>query len=165
MSFVASMATEALTALITGGAGVAGRLIGRLEDTGAQLTLFPPPEVERGHFALDLWERARGARYPQMTVYCERIQNLQTEKFRRFSGVVQMAVEVRNSQDRIEGLEERTHLYVESLLEVLEDCRGEWRSGVYYCGKYEVKYEPVKHGGKNFVQVAKVMLPLEVNIA
>ncbi|MEZ5398297.1 MAG: hypothetical protein R2729_01430 [Bryobacteraceae bacterium] len=100
-----------------------------------------------------------------MVTYCERIQNQQNEKFRRFSGVVTMAVEVRNSQDRLEGLEERTHLYVESLLEVLEDCRGEWRPGVYYCGKYEVKYEPVKHGGKNFVHVATVTLPLDVNIA
>jgi hypothetical protein len=165
MAFVASMATAALAGIMGGSGGVATRLLGRLEEKGSEMALFPAPEIESGHFSIDLWEKARGGRYPQMTVYCERVQNLQTEKFRRFSGVVQMAVEVRNSQDRLEGLQERTHLYVEALLEILEDCRGEWRPGIYYCGKYEVKYEAVKHGGKNFVQVAKVTLPLEVNIA
>ena len=39
-------------------------------------------------------------------MYCEKIVNDLTEKFRTFSGTVQMAIELRHSQDRLEGLQD-----------------------------------------------------------
>jgi hypothetical protein len=165
MTFVASITTDALSGLLSSPTGVASRLLGRLPEPGSQMPAFPPPEIVVGNIALDLWERALGGRFPQIVVYCVRVENLLVEKFRTFSGAAHLVIEVRNSQDRLEGLESRTHIYSEAVLEVLEDARGEWRTGVYYCGKYEVKFEPVRHGGKNFVQVAKIMVPVEVHIA
>jgi hypothetical protein len=35
--------------------------------------------------------------------------------------------------------------------------------GVFYGGVYEVEYGAVKHGGKNFIQIAKVTFNLEIS--
>jgi len=50
--------------------------------------------------ALELVERATAVHYPAVNVYCEKIANQLVEKFRTFSGISQMAIEVRHSQDR-----------------------------------------------------------------
>jgi hypothetical protein len=39
-----------------------------------------------------------------VNVYCEKIVNDLKEKFQTFSGRVQMAIELRQSQDRLEGI-------------------------------------------------------------
>jgi hypothetical protein len=165
MAYVASAVTRAFLDLLNAKSGVAGQLALRLQLGELRLPEVPFPGIAEQHTAVDLSDRAQGHKYPQVLVYCERIQNLQTEKFRRFSGRADLVAEVRHSQDRLEELEERTHLYVEAVLAVLEDCRGEWGAGIYYCGKYEVKFEAVKRGGKNFVKVARVSVPVEINIA
>jgi hypothetical protein len=46
--------------------------------------------------------------------------------------------------------------------EVLENKRGSWGQGVCYLGGYEVSFPAVKHGGRNFLQTAKVTFELEV---
>ena len=56
--------------------------------------------------AADLAERSDGAKYPAVNVYCEKIVNKLKEKFRTFSGTAQMVVELRHSQDRLEGLQD-----------------------------------------------------------
>lgn len=164
MSHVATAATAAMTELLTGQKGIDYRLAQRLLDAGGPLSELVSPLVRGGQVSVEMSDKAQGAKYPQVFVYCDRIQNLLREKFRVFSGTVQVAVEVRHSQDRLEGLQERAQLYTEAILEVLEDCRGEWRQGFCYGGKYEVKFEPVRHGGKNFVQSVRITVPVEVNI-
>src|SRR5471032_3689315 len=57
-------------------------------------------QVRSQNVAADLAERGGTVKYPAVNVYCEQIVNQMTEKFRMFSGTVQMAVEVRHSQDR-----------------------------------------------------------------
>src|ERR1700681_2244330 len=92
-----------------------------------------------------------------LRVYADRVQNLLTEKFRNFSGKVRTVAEVRASQDRIEGLEEKVRLYVDAVTQVLDANRGPWGQGMFFTGGYEVKFEPVQYGGKNVLQVAKVI--------
>ncbi|MFN7920745.1 MAG: hypothetical protein U0Q16_11645 [Bryobacteraceae bacterium] len=157
--------TRALLDLLTAAGGVKGQMALRLQDGPVRLDEIPYPRIVEHHAAIEVTDKAQGTKYPQILVYCDRVHNLLTEKFRRFSGRVDAVVEIRNSQDRLDELEQWTHLYTEAVLAVLEGCRGEWREGVYYCGKYEVKFEAAKHGGKNFVKVVRVMLPVDVNIA
>ncbi len=121
------------------------------------------PLIKTQNIAADLAERTTGATYPAMQVYCEKITNDLTEKFRSFSGRVQMAIELRHSQDRIDGLQDTLELYADGATQVLTANRGDWGDGMYYTGGYQVTFGPVKQGGRNFIQVAKVTFEIGVS--
>jgi hypothetical protein len=72
--------------------------------------------------APELAEQNRPLTYPSVSVYCDKITNSLTEKFRRFSGTVQVIVEIRHSQDRLEGLQDALQLYADSVTQVLAGC-------------------------------------------
>ena len=110
-----------------------------------------------------LMEKSSAVKYPVVLVYSDRVQNLLTEKFRNFSGKVRTVAEVRASQDRIEGLEERVRLYVDAVTQVLDANRGDWGQGMFFTGGYEVKFDPVQHGGRNVLQVAKVVFEVDLS--
>ena len=164
MSQVATQSASALVDLLRSDMGVSRRLFERLSGDPNLTHRYPEPVVQAAHLTGEQWEKSQPVRYPQLVVYCERIRNLQTEKFRRFSGVVDLAIEVRNSGDHVQGLEQSTLLYVEAVTDVIEDCRGEWRQCIYSSGQYEVKFEAVKPGGKRFLQVARITVPVQVNL-
>lgn len=112
----------------------------------------------------DLAEKTAGALYPSVHVYLEKLSNLQTEKFRAFSGKARMVIDVRVSQDRLEGIENQLVLYVEAVTDVLDAHRGCWGQGIFYGGGYEASFGGVKHGGKNFIQSAKVSFEVDVSL-
>jgi len=111
----------------------------------------------------DLHDRVGKAAYPVYQVYVERVRNKMTEKFRRFSGTVDVVVEVRVSQDRLEGLTERVQFYADAVTDVMERNRGCVEEGVYLPGTYEVTFEAAKKGGLNVMQTARVKCELEVS--
>jgi hypothetical protein len=110
-----------------------------------------------------LMEKSSAMKYPVVLVYSDRVQNMLTEKFRNFSGRVRTVAEVRTSQDRIEGLEEGLRLYVDAVTQVLDANRGDWGQGMFFTGGYEVKFDPVQHGGRNVLQVAKVIFEVDLS--
>jgi hypothetical protein len=110
-----------------------------------------------------LMEKSSAMKYPVVLVYSDRVQNMLTEKFRNFSGKVRTVAEVRASQDRIEGLEEGLRLYVDAVTQVLDANRGDWGQGMFFTGGYEVKFDPVQHGGRNVLQVAKVIFEVDLS--
>ena len=105
--------------------------------------------------SIELAERSTDVKYPAVSVYCEKIVNQLKEKFRNFSGKAVMTIEVRVSQDRLEGIEDQLQMYLDAVTQVLDQNRGDWGEGMYYAGGYEAALGPVKHGGKNFIQVGK----------
>jgi hypothetical protein len=74
-----------------------------------------------------------------------------------------MVVEARVSQDRLDQLETNLQAYIDAITQVLDNSRGDWGDGVFYDGGYEVAFGGVKHGGRNFLQVAKVSFVLEIS--
>jgi len=111
----------------------------------------------------DISEKAGHAHYPALLVYCDKVSNSLKEKFRRFSGKAHVVVEVRHSQDRLETIETSLQMYVDAVCALLDDSRGDWGDGAFYTGGYDVVYEPVARGGKNFLQRAKVGFDVEVS--
>jgi hypothetical protein len=111
----------------------------------------------------EIAEKSAGVTYPSFHVYCEKLTNSLREKFRTFSGTARMVVEARVSQDRIEGLEERLHVSVDAITSLLDASRGDLGMGMFYTGGYEVTFGAVKHGGKNFLQIAKVVFEIEIS--
>lgn len=120
-------------------------------------------QLRTQNVAADLLERSTPVRYPSVSVYCEKIVNDLSEKFRSFSGRVQMTIEVRHSQDKLLGLQSALELYADSITQMLDAGRGDWGDGMYYPGGYEVSVGTVKSGGKNFMQTAKITFQIEVS--
>ena len=125
---------------------------------------FDEAQVIAQNISPELAERSAGVKYPAFYVYCEKITNQLREKFRTFSGKVKLVVDVRVSQDRLEDLERQLELCVEAVTDVLDSHRGDWGQGMFYAGGYEVHFGATKHGGKNFVQSAKVVFEADVSI-
>jgi hypothetical protein len=135
-----------------------------LVDDGTTFT--GPPEIAQvraQNIGAELSERTGPVQYPSASVYCEKIANTLKEKFRTFSGSVQMAVELRHSQDKLEGLQDALEVYTDALTQVLHVGRGDCGDGMFYGGEYEVTYGPIKKGGKNYLQVAKVTFEIGVS--
>jgi hypothetical protein len=143
--------------------GVASAIGQLAEDSGVRLAVIEPGQIVAQNMSFEIAERSLVVKYPSIHVYVDRVKNLLTEKFRRFSGKIRTVAEVRVSQDRLEGIEEQLRLYVDAVTQVLDGNRGNWGEGAFYAGGYEVAFEAVKHGGRNFVQVAKVSFEVDLS--
>src|SRR5579871_3301338 len=164
MAITGSVAARRMVGFLTASDAGIGPLIAQLSaDTGVALAPIPPAQIVNQNVPFALAERAEAVKYPALYVYTDRVRNLLTEKFRNFSGTVRTVTEVRVSQDRLNGLEEQLRLYVDAVTQVLDANRGSWGEGAFYAGGYEAAYDAVQHGGKNFLQIAKVSF--EVNFS
>jgi hypothetical protein len=162
MARVGSITTAALVGLLRSDAGISAAIAELAAADSLDLPAIAASQILPTNVSADLVDKSQGARYPILCVYCEKVMNRQREKFRRFSGTASMVVEVRASQDRVDGLEQRVQVYVDAVTQVLERSRGEWSEGVFYGGGYEINYGGVRQGGKNFLQTAKVSFELDV---
>ena len=163
-SRIGSAITSKIVALMTAPQGVSVELAALAPPDQAAASLWQASQVRAQNAAADLVERSSGTQYPAANVYCEKLVNKLTEKFRTFSGKAQMAIEIRHSQDRIDGLEAALACYADAMMQVLDFSRGDWGDGMYYGGGYQAAFSAVKHGGKNFVQSAKVIFEIGVSI-
>jgi hypothetical protein len=163
MTGIGGQATAKVVTLFSAQNGVNAYLADLQADGGENETAPARIHIRAQNAAADLAERSETVRYPAVQVYCEKVVNSLTEKFRTFSGTVQMAAEIRHSQDRLQGLQEGLEQYADALTQVLDGNRGDWGSGMYYAGGYQVAYGAVKHGGKNYIQVAKVTFEIGVS--
>ena len=143
--------------------GIGPAVAGLAEDSGIPLAPIPPEHIVNQNIPPALAERSQAVKYPVVHVYSDRVRNVLTEKFRLFSGKVRTVAEVRFSQDRVEGIEEQLRLYVDAVTQVLDASRGTWGEGAFFAGAYEVTFDPVQHGGRNFMQIAKVTFEVDLS--
>jgi hypothetical protein len=163
MAWASSTVTAQVVALLGATDGLNACLATLAEAENLTTAAVGPNQIAAQNVSIDLAERATDVQYPTVSVYCERIENLLKEKFRNFSGTAHMAIEVRVSQDTLAGIEEQLQMYADAVTQVLDQNRGDWGEGVYYAGCYEASFVPVKHGGKNFIQVGKVTFEVGVS--
>lgn len=128
-----------------------------------ELQLLGVKTILAQNVSVDISDKAGHAHYPALLVYCDKVSNSLKEKFRRFSGKAHMVVEVRHSQDRLESIDANLQMYVDAVCAMLDDSRGDWGDGAVYTGGYDVSYDPVSRGGKNYLQRAKVGFDVEVS--
>jgi hypothetical protein len=74
-----------------------------------------------------------------------------------------MAIEVRHSQDRLEGIEEALEQQTDAVTQALSASRGDWGDGLFYAGAYKVSFGRMARGGRNFTQAAKVTFEIGVS--
>jgi hypothetical protein len=132
---------------------------------GAELLdpVIPPEQLGQLQAPAELVERSGKVAYPAYQVYVEKVRNKMTEKFRRFSGVVEVVIEVRISQDRIDGLTDQVQFYADTVADVVERGRGCLGDGYYLTGIYETEFDAAKRGGLNYTQAARIRCQVEVN--
>jgi hypothetical protein len=159
-SVVAGLFTGFLSATDT---GVNGAVATAAADSGIPLAPIPAAYVVAQNMSIEIYERSSVVKYPLVQVYSNKVKNSLTEKFRTFSGKIQTVAEIRVSQDRIEGLEDQTRLYADAVTQILDTNRGSWGQGAFYTGGYEIAFDPVKQGGRNFLQVARVTFEVDMS--
>jgi len=160
---IGNTVTTKTVQLLTGPSGVNLKLEALALSGVTAVAPLGTAQILAENVALDIVERATPMHYPALNVYCEKLLNKLIEKFRTFSGTSQMAIEVRHSQDRLEGLQDTVELYTSAVMQTLDANRGDWGGGMYYAGGYQVTFGAVKSGGKNLVQTAKVTFEIGVS--
>jgi hypothetical protein len=160
---IGSAASAKVIARITGPEGVNLGLAALMQASPAPAGLLDATQVRSQNVTDDIAERSGTTQYPAVSVYCEKVSNTMAEKFQTFSGTAQMAIELRHSQDRLDGLQDSLEVYADAVMQMLNRNRGDWGDGMYYAGAYQTAFSAVKHGGKNFVQTAKVTFEIGVS--
>ncbi|HUO27577.1 MAG TPA: hypothetical protein VMU80_00065 [Bryobacteraceae bacterium] len=163
MAWVGSTVTTQVVTLLTAPQGLNACLATLAEAENATAPAVGLGQIGAQNASVELAERSTNTLYPTVNVYCERIVNQLKEKFRSFSGKAMMAIEVRVSQDRLDGIETQLQTYVDAVTQVLDENRGNWGEGMFYAGCYEAVLGPVKHGGQNFIQIGKVTFEVGVS--
>jgi hypothetical protein len=157
-----TLADTVVSMLASTASGVNVR-VGAIEKNDGSLTATGIKTIVALNASVEISDKVGYVQYPALLVYCDKLSNTLKEKFRQFSGKAHMVVEVRHSQDVLAGLESSAQVYVDAVCELLNGSRGDWGSGFFYSGGYDVSFEPVARGGRNFLQRAKVGFDVEVS--
>ncbi|HWB95678.1 MAG TPA: hypothetical protein VG672_03225 [Bryobacteraceae bacterium] len=163
MAQAGKTAAAKVITLLTAPAGLNDSVAALADAEGLALPAVAAAQITAQNVAIELAERSTEIRYPTLNIYCEKLSNTLREKFRSFSGTASMVIEVRLSQDRLEGLETKLQVYLDAVTQILDQSRGDWGSGMFYGGGYEAVIQPVKRGGRHFIQVAKVTFDVGVS--
>jgi hypothetical protein len=163
MAQAARIAASTLGGILRGDTGLPFTLAALSQVSGLLTTPVLDAEIIERHVAPDLDEKAGAARYPAIYVYCDRIKNELHEKFRSFSGTAELHIEVRVSHDHIDQLHNQMQLYIDAVTDVLDRNRGTWIDGMFYTGGYEIIFNAIKRGGRNFLQTARVQLRVHLS--
>jgi hypothetical protein len=162
MAQVQTLATKRLLELLRANDGIAA-VCEELRSTAEDGPREDPAVLEQ-HISADLAEKAATVKYPVLHVYCDRVANKLTEKFRTFSGTASIVLELRVTHDHVTDLQRNLAFYVDALTEFLHRRRGDWGGGAFYTGGYDVAIQPVKRGGKNYLQAAAISLEVQMSV-
>ena len=163
MSNIATTATRSVASLLTAPAGSDFAL----NAIAVSLGTDPPISIASillGNSPPELFEKSLPLKYPTVNIYCEKLSNNLKEKFRTFSGFASIVVELRHSQDRIQQVQPTLENYVASACQIFDGSRGDLGDGMFYSGGYEISFGPLKRGGLNFIQIARIVLELGVSV-
>ncbi|HEX4163884.1 MAG TPA: hypothetical protein VHZ55_00285 [Bryobacteraceae bacterium] len=103
--------------------------------------------------------------YPRICIYPGALKNTLIEKFRSFSGTVDLVAEIWASGDLVTEIDQWIHFYVQGIGVILQNNRGDWGDGMFYAGQYDVQFQTPKAGGLGFVESAKLTMSLNVSVS
>ncbi|HYA18469.1 MAG TPA: hypothetical protein VEF06_13440, partial [Bryobacteraceae bacterium] len=156
MAGITGAVTNALVAMLQSPEQGVNIRLTAMDQGDPALTTIGIREVIGSNTPVEISEMAGQGQYPALAVYCDRMANTLKEKFREFSGTAHFVIEVRHSQAVLAGIESNLQTYVDAVCALLDDSRGDWGGGAFYSGGYNITYEAVARGGKNYLQRAKV---------
>jgi hypothetical protein len=155
--------TSIVVSMLTSTTGGVSVRVAAMEEADPSLQAVGIKDIVALNASVEISEKTGFVQYPALLVYCDKLSNTLKEKFRQFSGAAHVFVEVRHSQDELAGIESNVEVYVDAVCALLDNSRGDWGAGLFYAGGYDVSYEAVGRGGKNFLQRAKIGFNVEVS--
>lgn len=163
MPAIGAAVTQKLVNILGADTGLPSAISTLKDRESVELPSISAAQVASQNIAYEVAERTAGVTYPAVYVYCEKLDNQLKEKFRTFSGKAAMCMEVRVSYDLIDTLARDVQYYAAAASQVLDLNRGDWGNGMFYTGGYTVDFGPVKRGGRNFLQTAKISFEVDVS--
>lgn len=163
MAGLSGALTSIVVSLLTSTTGGVNVRVGAMEAADSSLDAIGIRTIVALNASAEVGEKTGYVQYPALLVYCDKLSNTLKEKFRQFSGKAHVVVEVRHSQDDLDGMSASVDVYVDAVCALLDDSRGDLGSGCFYSGGYDVSFETIVRGGKNFLQRAKVGFDVEVS--
>jgi hypothetical protein len=163
MLLIAGTSTQKVLGVLAASSGLPAALEALSVQQGLALPKITARQIIAQNVTPEVSDLSTVDNYPLVYVYCTKVVNQLREKFRTFSGDAQMVVEARVSQDRLDQIETNLQGYADAITLVLDNSRGDWGDGIFFDGEYEVTFGGVKHGGRNFLQIAKVAFALEIS--
>jgi hypothetical protein len=163
MLLIAGTSTQKVVGVLAAGSGLSAVLEALNIQQGVRLPRVTPQQIIAQNVTPEVSDQSTVDNYPLIYVYRTKVVNQLREKFRTFSGEAQMMVEARVSQDRLDQIETNLQAYADAITQVLDDNRGDWGDGIFFNGEYEVTFGGVKHGGRNFIEIAKIAFALEIS--
>jgi hypothetical protein len=160
--FTGTLTAQVVALLTSVTSGVNARIVS-IEADDTTLKEVGIRSIVTQNVSAEIAEISGQAEYPALLVYCDTVQNLMREKSRDFSGRINLVIEIRCTQETLKRIESNTEMYVDAVCALLSDSRGTWGDGASYSGAYQVDYEPVVFGGKNFLQRAKVNFAVDLS--
>jgi hypothetical protein len=164
MISLAHQASSKLVQLMTAPSGLNMNIAALAQAESVPLSPVPATGFFTDNVSSDMAEKSTDLKYTAVYIYCGKIANDLKEKFRSFSGTLQMEIDVRVSQDRLDGIDRMSQLYTDAVTQVLDTNRGDWGQGLFFAGAYEIVFGPVKHGGRNFIKSAKVSFEVNASV-
>src|ERR1700728_1017356 len=163
MLLIAGTSTRKVLGVLAAGSGLPGALEALSVQQRLTLPRITAEQIIAQNVTPEVSDLSTINNYPLVYVYCTKVVNALREKFRTFSGEAEMVVEARVSQDRLDQIETNLQAYVDAITQVLDNSRGDLGDGAFFAGEYEVTFGGVKHGGRNFLQIAKISFALEIS--
>lgn len=164
MARVGTRVVEQIGRLLRENEGLPSSIGKMSEAAGIMLPQIAGANILERHLSPEIAEKIAGANYPSIYVYCDRLSNKHTEKFRTFSGIADLHIDVRVSADHVDSLLGTLQHYTDAITDVLDRNRGSWGQGMYYSGGYEVAFQPIKRGGRCFLQTAQVRTQVTISV-
>jgi len=163
MTFTIREVLDRVVGVLEGEGGLADSLEQLREGYGLDQERVWPANLKVLRAAPEVVDKAWGSRYPAVIVHCDRVLSRPSEKLRRFSGEVKIGIDVRVSQDRLEGITEKLHYCSDAVRDVIERKSGCLGPGLYLSCATEVQFDGVKKGGSHFLQTGRVICTVIVN--
>jgi hypothetical protein len=107
MLSIAGRATSRLQELLVSPNGLNTSLAALAQSESVTVPPISPTNLFTDNVSSDIAEKSVEPKYTAIYIYCDKMVNAMTEKFRSFSGTIEMMVDVRVSQDRLEGIDAR----------------------------------------------------------
>ncbi len=163
MTSICNFLTSRVRDLLSAEPNVDARVQALAEASGFEIHGHKVSTIVAQNTPIDLAEKSLQAKYPAIQVYCDKLSNVLKEKFRTFSGKAHLIIEIRCSQDRLEGIDGKLNVYAEAVCDILDGARGDWGNGAFYAGGYDALFGPVRHGGHNFLDIVKIGFEVDIS--
>lgn len=159
MGHISERAAEILARKLSEG-GLAGRVAEALSAAGYAVGEYGELTPLRYRIPFETIEKHTLASFPVLLVYCREIRNEMAEKFRSFSGISKLVVEIGISRENLDELHAEVQAFLHSVAEILRESQGAWDADIYFGGAYEVEIGQIRRGGRHFVQRAEFQVPV-----